>query len=72
MKNDMGIFRSLALVTQLGLSMALPVIFGVIVGKYLDERLGTGHILLIVFSIIGVLASFRNLYHLAYKSTKRK
>jgi len=71
-KKDMGIFRSLALVTQLGLSMALPVIFGVIVGKYLDERLGTSHILLIVFSIIGVLASFRNLYHLAYKSTKRK
>ncbi len=72
MKEDMGIFKTLALITQLGLSMALPIIIGVVAGKYLDERLGTGYVLLIVFSIIGVLASFRNLYHLAYKSTRKK
>lgn len=69
---DFGVLRNLALVTQIGLSMALPVIFGILAGRYLDRVAGTGNLLLMVFSILGVLASFRNLYYIAYKSSKRK
>ena len=69
---DFSVFRNLALITQIGLSMALPVIFGVLAGRYLDRVAGTGNVLLMVFTIIGVLASFRNLYYIAYRSTRRK
>lgn len=69
---DFGVLRNLALITQIGLSMALPVIFGILAGRYLDRVAGTGNLLLMVFSILGVLVSFRNLYYIAYKSSKRK
>ncbi|MBA1334064.1 MAG: hypothetical protein HPY66_1548 [Firmicutes bacterium] len=72
MGRDMGALKYIALITQLGLSMALPIIFGVIVGRYIDKAVGTNSIFLLIFSIIGVLSAFRNLYHIAYRETKRK
>lgn len=72
MKRDMGALKYIALISQLGLSMALPVIFGVLIGRYLDRVIGTNVIFLLLFSVIGVLSAFRNLYYLAYKGSKRK
>ncbi len=68
-RKDITPLKYIGLIIQLGMSMALPVIIGVITGKYLDERLGTGNVFLVVSIIIGVVISFKNLYRYAKKIT---
>lgn len=68
-KNDdkRNIIRALALLSQLGLSMAACVFAGVMAGKLLDRWLGTSPWLLIVCSIIGAAASFKVMYDMAIR-----
>lgn len=47
--------------------MAIPIIMCILLGNYLDEKFGTNVLFLIIFTIIGVLSAFRNLYILAIK-----
>jgi F0F1-type ATP synthase assembly protein I len=44
-------FQALAVASQFGISLAVSVVLGVLVGQWLDARLGTGF----VFTLIGVL-----------------
>ncbi len=60
-----AIIKNLALVTQLGLSMALPIVAGVYLGSWLDGYFDTQPILLIVCLIIFSIGSFINLFKLA-------
>ncbi|MDD3850572.1 MAG: AtpZ/AtpI family protein [Firmicutes bacterium] len=71
-KRDATPLKYIGLIIRLGMSMALPVVAGVLAGRYLDGRLGTGNVFLFIFIIIGTLTSFRNLYHQAYRITNRK
>lgn len=52
-----SVFRSLAMVTQIGLSIMTPIFLCVFIGYQLDHRLGTNW--LIPFLILGVLAGGR-------------
>lgn len=68
-----NILENLALITQIGLIMIIPIILSLHIGKFLDDRLGTGNIFLFIFIIIGVCASFINLYKVAIRGyNKRK
>ncbi len=60
-----GIIKNLALVTQLGLSMALPIVAGVYIGKWLDDYFGTQPTLLIICLIVFTMGSFVNLFKMA-------
>ncbi|MBQ9563655.1 MAG: AtpZ/AtpI family protein [Lachnospiraceae bacterium] len=60
-KKDREILRAWTLVLQIGISMMVPVFVGFFLGKWLDERLGTGF-LMPVFLGLGMLAAFRNTY----------
>jgi len=71
-RKDITPLKYAGLILRLGLSMSLPVVFGVLAGRYLDSRLGTGGVLLVISIIIGILTSFRNLYHQANKITGKK
>jgi ATP synthase protein I len=62
------ILKALTLFSQLGFSMAACVLIGFLAGKYLDVFFGSSPWLLIVFSIIGMCASFRVLYDLTIKA----
>lgn len=64
---DRQILRALGLMTQLGLSMAVSVIIGVMLGHWLDGKLGTSPWLLILGCIIGAAASFKVLYDYVIK-----
>ncbi len=55
-------YENLAFVTQIGLMMAIPIVLSVIIGNYIDEKLGTGSIFLLIFIGLGVASSFLNLY----------
>lgn len=58
MKNRNEIARSLAMVTQLGISMLAPVILCAVFGMWLDERYGWS--VTAVLLILGIFAGARN------------
>ncbi len=58
MKKRNDIVRSLAMVTQLGISMLAPVVLCAFIGSWLDERYGWS--VTAVLLILGILAGARN------------
>ena len=63
MKYKKEVYRSLALVTQLGISVMVPVFLCVFIGSWIDKKFGTSTIL--IFILLGILAGGRNAYILA-------
>ena len=66
-KEKSDIARGLGLMTQIGISSALCIFFGVFLGRFLDDRLGTSPWLLLVFSVLGCLAAFKVIVDVAKK-----
>ena len=64
-KRDMA--RAFGLMAQIGLTMALCIFFGVLLGMFLDDRLGTSPWLLLLFAFIGCGAAFKSMFNLAKK-----
>ncbi len=60
-KGDREILRALAMVSQLGISMIVPIVLCLFLGRWLDQLLGTDFLVLI-FIILGILAAYRNLF----------
>lgn len=58
MKNYNQIGRSLAMITQLGISMLAPVVLCAVVGDWLDRRFGWS--VTAVLLILGIMAGARN------------
>ena len=63
MKDYKG-FQYLALLTQIGFNMALPLIGGVYVGAYIDNRFSTGSVFLFLGVILGVFSGVAGIYRL--------
>lgn len=57
------VVKSFMLVTQLGISMMVPIFLCVPVGNFIDEKAGTGFFMP-VFLFLGIAAAFRNVYYL--------
>lgn len=62
MRNN-KVIKALMLVTQLGISMMVPIFLCVLVGNFIDKKAGTGWVLPI-FLFLGIAAAFRNVYYL--------
>ena len=56
------LLKILANVSSMGISVVLAIAMGVIFGRFLDDRFGTGHIFFFIFLFIGIVAAFRNIY----------
>ena len=56
------LFRTLGHLSTIGLTMAVSIGLGALIGHYLDNRFGTEPWLLLVFIGFGIAAAFRNLY----------
>jgi len=69
-KNRNGILQNLALISQVGIMMIVPIIGGVVIGAFLDRFMKTNGIFLIIFILLGVGSSFRNLYVLSIQKSK--
>lgn len=65
MKYKKSVFRSLSLVTQLGLSVITPIFLCIFAGNYIDSRFGTKT--MVPLLIIGTLAGGRCAYVLVKK-----
>ena len=58
---DRGVYRSLAMITQFGIYMIVPILMCGALGLFLDRKLGTSYLAILLF-FIGALAGFRNIY----------
>jgi ATP synthase protein I len=61
-------FKDLGKFSALGFEMAIAVIIGLVIGSFLDKRLGTGPWLTIVWLGLGFAAGVRSLYRAAVRS----
>ena len=59
------IYRALALITTMGISVVLCVGFGIFIGWLLDRWLGTTPWLILVFTLIGIMAAIKSMYSMA-------
>jgi ATP synthase protein I len=57
--------RALSVISQIGLMLAACVLVGVLLGRFLDNLLGTSPWLLIVFSLLGMAAAFKSIFDFA-------
>ena len=64
--------ENLALITQVGISMVTPILVGLYIGKKLDDWLNKSPLFLLIFIIIGIGASFTNLFKTVEKSSGNK
>ncbi|MCR4655672.1 MAG: AtpZ/AtpI family protein [Lachnospiraceae bacterium] len=64
MKYRKEVYRSLTLILQFGINMLVPIFLCSFLGWFLDRRLNTSFIFIIMF-FIGALAGGRNVYILA-------
>ncbi|MFO7819551.1 MAG: AtpZ/AtpI family protein [Halanaerobacter sp.] len=64
MKDRVSFLKALALLSQVGITMIVPVFAGVWLGNYLDNLLETNVVFLLLGIIVGVSAGFRNSYRL--------
>lgn len=63
-----SVWAPLALVGQLGLTIAVPIAVLAILGNYLDGRLNTGHVFVLLGLLLGLIAGIYGAYRL-YKTT---
>lgn len=73
MKFDRRALENVALVTQIGISMMTPIFLCILLGNYIDKKLNNQKpIFLIIFTILGVLASFMSLFKLTVRGKDKK
>lgn len=72
MKNNKkkSTLQYLSLITQLGISSITPIILGVLLGQYLDKKIGTQGVFSIILLILGALTAINNIYRLASPKDK--
>lgn len=64
MKYHRNVYRCLALITQFGISMLVPIFLCSFLGIYLDRKFGTQFCMIVLF-FVGALAGGRNVYRMA-------
>ncbi|MBS4536447.1 AtpZ/AtpI family protein [Clostridium sp. D2Q-14] len=70
--NKRKTLQYLAYISQIGISMIVPIMIGIFLGKFLDDSFGTKVLFLAIFSVIGVAAAFVNLFKMTTRDINRK
>lgn len=63
-KLDRSVFQSLALISQFGINMLVPIGLMLWLGIWLDRKFGTSWIVVLCF-FAGAIAGFQNIYKMA-------
>ena len=64
---ELDMLNAFALLTQIGLTLAVPIIIGVVIGRLIDTTVGTGYLFLFIFLAIGIAGGF----YACYRELKR-
>lgn len=62
--DERAVYRSLAMITQFGLNMILPICAMSALGVWLDGKLGTSYLTVVLFAV-GAVAGGQNIYRMA-------
>jgi len=62
-----SVMRAFSISSQIGFTIASCLLIGVLIGRLLDNLLGTSPWLTLVFSLLGAAASFKSLYDMNMK-----
>lgn len=65
-------YENLAYLSQIGFMMAVPIIGCLLLGIFIDSKMNTGYLFLFIFTVMGVVASFRNLYVFSIKKSNEQ
>lgn len=68
------IVRAGTMVSQIGISVLVPIFLCVYAGVWIDGKIGTGY-WTIILMVLGIMAAFRNIYRLTkgfYAKDKKK
>lgn len=60
---DKRVFKAITMVTQVSISMMVPIFLCIFIGYKIDQKLGTSFWFLI-FMVLGFLTAIRNVYYL--------
>jgi ATP synthase protein I len=72
MNNDKKVlFRNLAMVSSMGISVVMAIAIGVWFGLTLDRWFGTRPWFFYIFLFIGIAAGFKNIYVIAGREIRR-
>lgn len=61
MKKNKSVIKAVLMISQIGISMIVPIFLGAYIGYKLDQWLGTSFLFL-AFLAFGIAAAFRNIY----------
>lgn len=70
-KDKKELFRTLGMVSSMGISVVVAIAIGVYAGLKLDEWFGTTPWFFYIFMFFGISAGFRNIYILTGREIKR-
>lgn len=59
-----SVYRSLTMIMQFGINMLVPICLMSALGVFLDRKLGTSYIMVILF-FVGAVAGAQNIYRMA-------
>lgn len=71
-KKNRGMYKNLALISQVGLNVLIPILLGVYAGIKLDEKFNKNMLFTMTLLILGTLSGFMNLFKLAGKKDDKK
>ncbi len=71
-KKNFKAYRNLALLGQIGIMMAVYIVGAIVVGHYLDVRLNSSPIALLVCLLLGIITAFYNVFKLLFKIGSEK
>lgn len=64
MKYDRSVWQSLTMISQFGINMLVPVLACFFLGSFLDKKMGTSYLVVVLF-FVGAVAGGRNCYRFA-------
>lgn len=66
-----NLIKTIGLVSSMGISVALAIIIGVVIGRQLDKWFGTHPWFFFIFLFFGIAAGFRNIYIIAGREIRK-
>lgn len=71
-KMYMEIATMLSLLTQIGLMIVISILGCMFIGRFIDSKLNTSPIFLLIFILLGIGGAFMSVYKTLAAYTKRK
>lgn len=70
MKYKKSVYRNFALISQLGISVIVPIGLCIFIGVLIDKKFNSNFIIPLIF--LGIVAGARNAYRIAMASVKEE